>query len=59
MKRYIGNSMVRIYSTSVDVISAVVRNSPANLSYRDVAQLVAHLLWEQGVARSNRVIPTI
>ena len=25
---------------------------------RGVAQLVAHLLWEQGVARSNRVAPT-
>jgi hypothetical protein len=24
-----------------------------------VAQLVAHLLWEQGVARSNRVAPTM
>lgn len=26
-------------------------------SYRDVAQLVEFLLWEQVVARSNRVIP--
>ncbi len=26
---------------------------------RGVAQLVAHLLWEQGVARSNRVAPTM
>ena len=27
--------------------------------YRDVAQLVARLLWEQDVAGSNPVIPTI
>jgi hypothetical protein len=26
---------------------------------RDVAQLVAHLVWDQGVAGSNPVIPTI
>ncbi len=30
-----------------------------NFEHRGVAQLVAHLLWEQGVARSNRVAPTI
>ena len=28
------------------------------LYYRDVAQLVAHLVWDQRVARSSRVIPT-
>ena len=27
-------------------------------SFRDVAQLVAHLVWDQRVARSSRVIPT-
>ena len=26
---------------------------------RDVAQVVAHLVWDQRVARSNRVIPTV
>jgi hypothetical protein len=26
--------------------------------FRGVAQLVAHLVWDQGVARSNRVAPT-
>ena len=26
--------------------------------FRDVAQLVAHLVWDQRVARSSRVIPT-
>lgn len=25
---------------------------------RDVVQLVEHLLWEQGVVRSSRIIPT-
>ena len=28
------------------------------IKYRDVAQLVARLLWEQDVAGSNPVIPT-
>ena len=29
-----------------------------NLIYRDVAQLVARVLWEHDVAGSNPVIPT-
>ena len=29
-----------------------------NTLYRDVAQMVARLLWEQDVAGSNPVIPT-
>ena len=33
--------------------------SSSGLSLRDVAQLVARLLWEQDVAGSNPVIPTI
>ena len=31
---------------------------PIKGSFRDVAQLVAHLVWDQRVARSSRVIPT-
>ena len=27
-------------------------------SFRDVAQLVAHLVWDQRVAGSNPVVPT-
>ena len=27
-------------------------------SFRDVVQLVVYLVWDQGVARSSRVIPT-
>ena len=29
-----------------------------NESTRDVVQLVVYLVWDQGVARSSRVIPT-
>ncbi len=29
-----------------------------NGSTRDVVQLVVYLVWDQGVARSSRVIPT-
>ncbi len=49
--RFRGNDIMKFRT-----ISCFLRfDAPIN---RGVAQLVAHLLWEQGVARSNRVAPT-
>ena len=37
---------------------AISLTKTINLIFRDVAQMVARLLWEQDVAGSNPVIPT-
>ena len=34
------------------------QQSPPSQKHRDVVQLVVYLVWDQGVARSSRVIPT-
>ena len=42
------------------VYTQVVGSSSLSLStFRDVAQLVARLVWDQDVAGSNPVIPTV
>ena len=39
--------------------AVLLRNRvPESTKRRDVVQLVVYLVWDQGVARSSRVIPT-
>ena len=43
---------------ALDFFSKICYNIPVRRKYRDVAQLVARLVWDQDVAGSNPVIPT-
>ena len=38
--------------------AVLLKKEPLGLNRRDVVQLVVYLVWDQGVARSSRVIPT-
>ena len=38
--------------------AVLLKKEPRGLKRRDVVQLVVYLVWDQGVARSSRVIPT-
>ena len=55
---HLTNTFVECEAVTATGSAATTAFSLLNLIFRDVAQLVARLVWDQDVAGSNPVIPT-
>ena len=52
------DTVLKKLAKSLDFLQKICYNISVRNKHRDVAQLVARLVWDQDVAGSNPVIPT-